>query len=163
MTKCTKLTLYAAVGTVLLAAAILSGESQPAEAQGSIVCDYGSAKYKRCCNESYRRTSNMGARARADDIDACMKDRDTDARDRPSDRRDSPASERRPRESSGGSRIRRLDCASANCPEGCDNDEIAISGFCAIGASPTQDGDRKIFCATSDGSEWPKVLICAKR
>jgi hypothetical protein len=142
--------------------ASVGGLSQPASAQGSIVCDYGSAKYKRCCDESYRRRANMGARARADDIDACMKDRDGPARDQPSSRRDSPA-ERRTGGSDAVTSLRRLDCATANCPEGCAADEIAISGFCGLGSSATLDGDRKIYCATSTGSEWPKVMICAKR
>jgi hypothetical protein len=44
----------------------------PASAQGGIVCEYGPASYRRCCKQSYARNPSMGARARADDIDACM-------------------------------------------------------------------------------------------
>jgi hypothetical protein len=48
------------------------GQSGPAKAQGSIVCDFGPKKYKNCCKQSYREHPKMGMRARANDIDACM-------------------------------------------------------------------------------------------
>ena len=48
------------------------GQSAPANAQGGIVCDFGPKKYKNCCKQSYREHPKLGARKRADDIDACM-------------------------------------------------------------------------------------------
>jgi hypothetical protein len=67
---------------VLLAAAILAGGTvagtDTASAQGRIVCQFGSAKYQRCCRHSYREHAHLKARARADDIDACMSGRSSD-------------------------------------------------------------------------------------
>ncbi len=48
------------------------GQSAPANAQGGMVCDFGPKKYKECCRRSYREHPKLGARKRADDIDACM-------------------------------------------------------------------------------------------
>ncbi len=48
------------------------GQSAPANAQGGIVCDFGPKKYKDCCRRSYKEHPKLGARKRADDIDACM-------------------------------------------------------------------------------------------
>jgi hypothetical protein len=48
------------------------GQSAPANAQGGIVCAYGTKKYKDCCHQSYKAHPKLGARARGDDIDACM-------------------------------------------------------------------------------------------
>ena len=35
-------------------------------------CLVGAASYQRCCSESYRKSSRLGASARASAIDACM-------------------------------------------------------------------------------------------
>jgi hypothetical protein len=48
------------------------GQSEPANAQGGIVCSYGTKKYKECCKQSYKEHPKLGARARGNDIDACM-------------------------------------------------------------------------------------------
>jgi hypothetical protein len=48
------------------------GQSEPANAQGGIVCDFGPKDYKACCKQSYRKHPNLSASKRADDIDACM-------------------------------------------------------------------------------------------
>lgn len=48
------------------------GTVGPAAAQGGIVCAYGPASYRACCKQSYAANPKLGARARADDIDACM-------------------------------------------------------------------------------------------
>jgi hypothetical protein len=40
--------------------------------QGGIGCRYGSIKYRDCCRESYRDKPKLSARARIEDIDACM-------------------------------------------------------------------------------------------
>ena len=55
-----------------LAVAVSLIDTRPAVAQGGIVCQYGSASYRRCCAQSYARKPSLGARARANDIDACM-------------------------------------------------------------------------------------------
>jgi hypothetical protein len=60
-----------ALATVISGAAFLE-TSGPAAAQGGIVCEFGSTKYRRCCRQSYGRNPGIGARARADDIEACM-------------------------------------------------------------------------------------------
>ena len=57
---------------VLVAGAMIAGNAEPVAAQGGIVCEYGSAKYRHCCAESYGRHPRLGARARADEIDACV-------------------------------------------------------------------------------------------
>jgi len=56
----------------LVTGAIMIGNSQPASAHGGIVCEYDSAKYRRCCAESYGKHPKLGSRARADEIDACV-------------------------------------------------------------------------------------------
>ena len=59
-----------ALGIVCLLAI---GQSEPARAQGSsIVCSFGSKKYKECCKQSFKEHPKLAARKRADDIDACM-------------------------------------------------------------------------------------------
>lgn len=60
-----------ALATVISGAAYVE-TSAPAAAQGGIVCEFGSSKYRRCCRQSYGRNPGIGARARADDIEACM-------------------------------------------------------------------------------------------
>jgi hypothetical protein len=47
-------------------------QSAPANAQGGIVCAYGSKKYKECCKQSYKEHPKLGANARGRDIDACI-------------------------------------------------------------------------------------------
>ena len=135
----------------------------PASAQGRIQCDYGPSNYRRCCNESYRQNPNLGPRARADDIDACMDGRPR----REPDRRDQPAAQRTPPPTPApvpaGSGIRRIECSGTICQDGCAAGEIAISAFCKVGGHPATDGEQKAYCATSEGSEWPVVLICARK
>jgi hypothetical protein len=48
------------------------GQSQPAAAQGGIVCEYGPKDYKDCCKQSYKKHPSLSASKRADDIDACL-------------------------------------------------------------------------------------------
>jgi len=68
-----KTRLAAGCAFALTAGLLVSiGQSTPASAQGGIICSYGTKKYKECCHESYRHHPRLGARARADDIDACM-------------------------------------------------------------------------------------------
>ena len=47
-------------------------QSQPAQAQGGIICSYGTKSYKSCCKASYKKHPKLSARKRADDIDSCM-------------------------------------------------------------------------------------------
>lgn len=63
------------VAAVAIAGVSLLAEIRPASAQGGMICDYGSRSYKACCRASYAQFPRMGYRARANDIDACMKDR----------------------------------------------------------------------------------------
>jgi hypothetical protein len=62
-----------------------------------------------------------------------------------------------------GSTIRRVDCASAGCTDGCAANEIAISAFCPVGTAPNSGGDRTVECQGTDRSAAPAVLICAKK
>lgn len=48
------------------------GQSQPADAQGGIVCEYGPKDYRNCCKQSYKKHPSLSASKRADDIDACL-------------------------------------------------------------------------------------------
>jgi hypothetical protein len=48
------------------------GLTEPAQAQGGIVCAYGPKKYRDCCKQSFKEHRRLSARARARDIDACM-------------------------------------------------------------------------------------------
>jgi hypothetical protein len=65
--------IAAACGFALAIVFLMSiGVSRPANAQGGMVCDFGPKKYKDCCRQSYREHPKLGARKRADDIDACM-------------------------------------------------------------------------------------------
>jgi hypothetical protein len=65
--------LATACGFALAVVFLMSiGQSEPAGAQGGIVCEYGPKKYKDCCKQSYRKHPNLSASKRADDIDACM-------------------------------------------------------------------------------------------
>ena len=149
---------------IITAVAGFLADAGPAAAQGSIVCEFGSTRYRRCCTESYQRKPNLGARARADDIDACMS---RGSRDRESGRdADSDRESRRGKTSDAvpaATALRRIECGSRGCPEGCANDEIAVSAFCKVGEFPSPNGDRDVQCATTSGAERPTVLICAKR
>src|SRR6266566_4013882 len=62
-----------------------------------------------------------------------------------------------------GSRIRRIDCESGGCPDGCAANEIAISAFCGANAAPTLIGERDVQCSSNGAIARPAVLICAKR
>ena len=152
----------AALATIAIVGADLASGVGTASAQGRGVCQYGTARYKRCCQESYDNNPNLGLRARAKDIDACMsgRDRDRGKSEEPDkgERRTRPArEERRPASDAG---LRRVDCSSDGCNGGCSEDEVVISAFCPSG-SPTVDGDRDVRCAM--GRERPAVLVCAKR
>jgi hypothetical protein len=146
-----------AVATVVLLGADMAGGMRPASAQGGIVCEYGTARYKRCCRESYRRNPDLGPGRRARDIDACV-NRDTS--EQPAEK--SERREQRGRDDRGPppAGFRRLDCSADGCRGGCAEDEVVISAFCPSG-SPTVDGDRDVRCA--EGRERPAVLVCAKR
>lgn len=142
---------------IVIGAASFVLPAPPAAAQGGIVCEFGSTRYRQCCSESYRRKPNLGARARADDIDSCMK---RSARERDTDRDTGREADRRPPTEGV---LRRIECGTRGCPDGCADDEIAVSAFCKVGEFPTANGDRDVQCATSSGVERPTVLICGKR
>jgi len=59
--------------------------------------------------------------------------------------------------------VRRVECAPDGCPDGCDQDEIAISAFCEANMVPTSTGDRNVACVGKTETGRPTVLICAKR
>jgi hypothetical protein len=151
---------------IMTAVAAFLADARPAAAQGGIVCEFGSTRYRRCCTESYDRRPNLGARARADDIDACM---NRSSRDRDSGRdtgRDGDRESRRGKTTDTvppATALRRIDCGSRGCPEGCGPDEIAVSAFCKVGEFPSPNGERDVQCATTSGAERPTVLICGKR
>jgi hypothetical protein len=174
---------------VLIASVIAAVPSRPASAQGGLVCDVGPARYRRCCKESYRRSPELGVRARAKDIEACLKggrreepvteshegDRGRAADRKPGEPAPPPAAPPPPAppppqnppvvlRSSGASPIRRITCASEPCEKGCGADEMAISAFCNIGSFPTLTPEGAVRCATPESSiELPIVLFCAKR
>jgi hypothetical protein len=135
-------------------------EADTASAQGRIQCDYGPAKYRRCCNDSYRENPRLGARARADDIDVCMKGPREPRGDGPAPAQRAAPSIPAPM---AGSSIRRVECSGTICQDGCAPGEVAISAFCKVGGFPATDGEQKAYCATNEGSDWPTVLICAKK
>jgi hypothetical protein len=152
----------AALATIAIAGADLVSGISTASAQGSVVCQYGTARFKRCCRDSYENNPNLGARARGRDIDACMsgRDRDREKSEEPErterkkseepekgERRTRPVrEERRP---AGDPGLRRVDCSADGCNGGCPS------------GAPTPDGDRDVRCA--EGRERPAVLVCAKR
>jgi hypothetical protein len=151
----------AAFAAVAIVGADLASGIRTASAQGGIVCEYGTARYKRCCRESYRNNPDLGPRARARDIDACMSGRERDRSGEPerNERKTSrPRDEPGPAPASAG--LRRIDCSADGCSGGCAADEVVISAFCPSGA-PTVDGDRDVRCA--EGRERPAVLVCQKR
>lgn len=153
--------------------------TRPVSAQGGLVCDVGPADYRRCCKESYRRNPELGLRARAEDIEACLKggapeepaaerlegDRDHAAEKKPSE--PAPPPPQNPPvvlRGTGASPIRRITCASEPCEKGCGADEMAISAFCNIGSFPTLTPDGAVRCATTESkTALPIVLFCAKR
>ena len=145
-----------ALATAAILCADMAGGMRTAFAQGGIVCEYGTARYKRCCRESYRNSPDLGPRGRARDIDACMNRDSSDQPERSERRRDRAREDR----GSTGTALRRIDCSQDGCRGGCGEDEVAISAFCPAGA-PTPDGDRDVRCA--EGRERPAVLVCAKR
>jgi hypothetical protein len=145
-----------ALATIAILGADMASGMRTASAQGGIVCQYGTGRYKRCCRESYRNNPDLGPRGRARDIDACM-NRDSSEQPEKSERRDQKARDDRGSAPAG---LRRLDCSANGCQGGCANDEVAISAFCPSGA-PIADGDRDVKCA--EGRERPAVLVCAKR
>jgi hypothetical protein len=164
---------FSACGAVYSIAVLIVGLStfETASAQGGVVCDYGSTKYRNCCRDSYRSKPGLGARARADDINACM-----DGRSSPVERRseekpkkpDKPDDTPAPRWGAGGRTtsgdlFRRLECATGACDNGCAADELAISAFCNVGSTPALYSDGSIRCANSTGAEWPTAIICAKK
>jgi hypothetical protein len=158
------------IATAVIAAAALIEDSQLASAQDDIICKYGSARYRSCCTESLRRSPNLSARARANDIDACINRR---SQNPPEEK--TPPAETVPRKNppaqpaastdrgEAGARIRRIDCASGGCSVGCGSDEMAISAFCTVGSYPTINADQSVRCSNSAGVEWPTVLFCAKK
>jgi hypothetical protein len=153
---------FAALATIAIVAADMASGTRTASAQGGIVCQYGTARYKRCCRDSYENNPNLGPRARARDIDACMSGRDRDRSEEPekSERRTSRTKDERRSAPPPDAGLRRLDCSADGCSGGCGEDEVVISAFCPTGA-PTVDGDRDVRCAM--GRERPAVLVCAKR
>jgi hypothetical protein len=156
----------AALATIAIAGADLVSGISTASAQGRVICQYGTAKYKRCCQESFDNNPNMGPRARGRDIDACMsgRERDREKTEEPdrSERRTSRTKDREERRAPppADAGLRRVDCSADGCNGGCSEDEVVISAFCPSGA-PTVNGDRDVRCA--EGRERPAVLVCAKR
>lgn len=164
--------------TALIVWLLAVSAHRPASAQGGLLCDVGPADYRRCCKESYRRAPELGLRARAEDIEACLK---SDVREDPAaERRESDrdgVEDRRPAEpappappppvvlrNTGASPIRRITCATEPCEKGCGADEMAVSAFCQIGSFPTLTPDGAVRCAaTGSASELPVALFCAKR
>ena len=59
--------------------------------------------------------------------------------------------------------VRRVDCASGGCADGCTSDEIAISAFCGANSYPTSLDERNAQCTGANGSAPPAVLICMKK
>lgn len=148
-----------------------------ASAQGGIACRYGPTKYRDCCRESYRNKPNLGARARAADIEACMEEsgvlrskerssRDSNEGQSDDDGEEPKSSKERPSPKWNSPRpswYRWLDCAAGECTDGCSTDEIVISAFCNVGLSPVLYGDGSLYCANASGkSELPVAIICAK-
>src|SRR6266536_1212958 len=62
-----------------------------------------------------------------------------------------------------GGAIRRVDCGTDGCRDGCGADEFAISAFCSANTSPVIDGERNVQCTGQSGSDRPAVLICGKK
>jgi hypothetical protein len=63
-----------------------------------------------------------------------------------------------------GAAVRRVDCASDSCRDGCAADEIALGAFCGVNSTPMPDGDRNVRCTGADNNAAPPtVLICAKK
>jgi hypothetical protein len=162
----------AAVAAII--AALLALSPSEAAAQGGILCELGGPKYRRCCNESYRLKPGLQARARSNDIRDCMRGRPRAARPESGEDAAQPDGERaaeRPAKSSRASKgrsqtvagVRRIDCAAGACQAGCSADEIAISAFCKFGGHPFMDGEQKAYCASSEGTEAPVFLICARK
>jgi len=151
-----------ALATAAILCADMASEMRTASAQGGIVCEYGTARYKRCCRESYRNNPDLGPRGRARDIDACMNRGSSEEPERSERRKERDRDRERAKEDRGSAStaLRRLDCRDDGCQGGCAEDEVAISAFCPAGA-PTADGDRDVKCA--EGRERPAVLVCAKR
>jgi hypothetical protein len=148
---------------ITITAASFLTDARLVVAQGSIACEYGPTDYRRCCTESYRNMPGLGARARAEDIDACM---NRGSRDRDSNRNADPDRGSRAAKSGDASppaTLRRVECGSPGCPGGCAGDEIAVSAFCRVGAFPSPSGDRDVQCETTSGAERPTALVCAKK
>src|ERR1043166_1585219 len=105
---------FAAFATIAIVGADMAIETGTASAQGGIVCQYGTARYKRCCRESYDNNPNLGARARARDIDACMSGRERDRSEEPDrgERRSRAKDERRAAPAPADAGLRRLDCSA---------------------------------------------------
>src|SRR5262249_10923040 len=126
---------FAALTTIAIVGADMASGTRTASAQGGIVCQYGGAKYKRCCRESYDNNPNMGPRARARDIDACMsgRDRDREKSEEPDrgERRTTRTREREERRAPppADAGLHRLDCSADGCTGGCGEGEGAISAF----------------------------------
>ncbi len=62
-----------------------------------------------------------------------------------------------------GTKIRRVDCGSGGCPDGCAADEIAISAFCGANGVAALIGERDVQCSSNGAVARPTVLICAKK
>ncbi len=62
-----------------------------------------------------------------------------------------------------GSKIRRIDCGSGGCPDGCATDELAVSAFCGANALPVLMGERDVQCSSNGAIARPAFLICAKK
>src|SRR5262249_16344450 len=62
-----------------------------------------------------------------------------------------------------GRKIRRVDCGSGGCPDGCAADEIAISAFCGANGVATLVGARDVQCSSNGTVARPIVLICATK
>ena len=63
-----------------------------------------------------------------------------------------------------GTAIRRVDCTSDDCRDGCDAEELVVSAFCAPNTVAVANGERNVDCTGASGTnERPAALICAKK
>jgi hypothetical protein len=151
------------LATTMISAAALAADLCPAAAQSSIACSFGPERYRDCCTDSYRQKPRLGARARADDIDACMnRPRQKAVEQKP--RSQNPPTEKNlsVTETETGI-IRRINCSGGACSTGCGSNEMPISAFCEVGFFPTPLAERSIQCFNGSQFETPTVLFCAKK
>jgi hypothetical protein len=62
-----------------------------------------------------------------------------------------------------GTRIRRVECSSGGCADGCAPDEFVISAFCPANSFPEIEQDRKAHCSGGASPADPSEIICARK